>query len=77
MTGVVWLAVWLIAAALTFAAGTVLLVAVGLAWSMQEDRQGGCRGGGCGRSPRPQGGATARWQEGSGYRVIPQEDEKR
>lgn len=53
------LAVWLIAASLTFAAGTALLVAAGLAWLFDEGRIGtGCRCGGCRRMPAVQGCRT-------------------
>jgi hypothetical protein len=46
------LAIWLIAASLTFAAGTVLLVAAGLALAIEEDRCGTGRRCGGGRRSR-------------------------
>lgn len=65
-----WLAVWLIAAALTFAAGTVVLVAIGLAWAIDEDRRGGRRDGGGGRRPRWHGRIETRGSDGSDLRVV-------
>jgi hypothetical protein len=68
MNEAIGLAIWLIAASLTFAAGTVLLVAAGLALAIEEDRRGTGRrcggdrrsrcGNGCNKSPAADGPAA-------------------